>query len=353
MKNSTLLILFLTALNGFSQLGGSRSYRFLDVPMTARAAGLGGNSMSIWGDDVNLIYSNPALLNPSMDKQISLNYCNYVGDLNFGYLAYARNFKKDQGTFAASMQFYNYGKFDGYDEFGQKTNTFNANDYSINLNYAKSMADSMFNIGIAVKTIISQYDVYRSMGNAVDFGITYHGSKNLTMSILAKNIGYMWKSYSNTSLKSEPLPVDVQLGLSYKVAKAPFRLFLVYDNLLTRNLKYVNPLDTVGESNPFSSSTSKKDSSGWQKFRKRAGNRTDNFARHFTFGTEILLMKNFNLRIAYNYRRQKEMVLPDRRGANGLSFGFSLKIKRFGFTYAFTKMAFPGNSSVFSLTTTL
>jgi hypothetical protein len=320
--------------------------------MTARSAGLGGNSMSIWGDDINLIYNNPALLNPSMTKQIALNYSNFVSDLNFGYLAYARNLKEEKGTVAASMQFYNYGKFQGYDEFGQKTNNFNANDYSINLNYAKPMADSMFNIGIAFKTIISQYDIYQSIGNAIDFGITYHGKKNLTVSIVAKNIGVMWKSYSTTSGNSEPLPANVQLGLSYKVSKAPFRLFLVYDNVLKRNLKYINPEDTLANTNPFSTGAA-KDSSGWQKFTNRLGNRSDNLMRHVTFGTEILLSKNFNLRIAYNYRRQKEMTLPDRRGANGLSFGFSLKIKRFGLSYAFTKMAFPGNSHIFGITTTL
>ena len=75
--------------------------------------------------------------------------------------------------------------------------------------------------------------------------------------------------------------------------------------------------------------------------------------QHFTFGTEILLTKNFNLRIAYNYRRQQEFSLPDRRGANGLSFGFGIKVKRFGLSYSFSKMAFPGNSSVFGISTSL
>jgi hypothetical protein len=59
------------------------------------------------------------------------------------------------------------------------------------------------------------------------------------------------------------------------------------------------------------------------------------------------------LRIAYNYRRQKEFSLPDRRGANGLSLGFGLKVKRFGLSYSFSKMAFPGNSSVFGISTSL
>jgi hypothetical protein len=346
-----LVILFVFILaKHYSQLGGKRSYRFLDIPATARAAAVGGSNMSIWGEDINLLHSNPALLNPAMTKQVAFNYCNYVSDLNFGYLAYAYKLKKQPGTVAASMQFFNYGKFVGYDEFGQKTNNFKANDYSFNLHYAKPLADSIFNVGIAFKTIISQYDAYQSFGNAIDFGIIYRGKKNLVVSVLAKNIGFIWKSYSGTNSKRESLPQNLQIGLSYKVSKAPFRIFLVADNLLTRNLKYISSIDTANKSSSFGSSSSKKDSTDWQRFKEKAGNRIDNTMRHFIFGTEIILSKTFHLRIAYNYRRQREMTLTDRRGANGLSFGFGLKIKRFGFSYSFTKMAFPGNSSVIGIT---
>jgi hypothetical protein len=167
-------------LQSFSQAGGTKSYRFLDIPMTARAAALGGNSMGLWDDDITLILSAPSALNASMSKQVSLNYCNYVGDLNFGYLAYAHDFKK-YGTVGGGIQFFNYGKFKGYDEFGQPTSNFNANDYSINMNYAKPFEDSSFQIGVALKTIISQYDVYTSFGNAIDFGFTWHNKKDLVI----------------------------------------------------------------------------------------------------------------------------------------------------------------------------
>ncbi|MDO8998912.1 MAG: type IX secretion system protein PorQ [Bacteroidota bacterium] len=352
LKKVIVFIFIFLSLICNSQIGGVNSYRFLDIPMTARAAGVGGSNMSIWGDDVNLIYSNPALLNPTMTKQVALNYSNYVGDLNFGYLAYAHSLNK-YGTVAGGLQFYDYGKFVGYDEYGQKTNDFNASDYSINLNYAKPFEDSAFNIGVALKTIISQYDIYKSYASALDFGITYHSKNNLVVSLLAKNVGFVWKEYTNTQAQSQTLPQTVQLGLSYKVAKAPFRLFMVYDQLLKWNLKYISSIDTAGKSNPFNASETAVDSSKFQKFSNRFGNRSDNFMRHITFGTEILLTKNFNLRLAYNYRRQREMTLPERRGANGLSFGFSLRVKRFGFAYSFTKMAFPGNSSIFSISASI
>jgi hypothetical protein len=346
LKKSIFILLVCLSNLLLAQIGGTKSYRFLDVPMTARAAALGGSNMSIWGDDINLVYSNPSLLNASMSKQIALNYSNYVGDLNFGYVGYAHHLNK-YGTVGGGIQFFNYGKMVGYDEFGQKTNNFKANDYCISLNYAKPFEDSSFQLGVALKTIISQYDIYRSIGNAVDFGVTYH-KKNLVVSLLAKNVGFVWKAYSNTLSKNEPLPQTVQLGLSYKVSKAPFKLIGVYDQLLKWNLKYISPIDTAGKSNPFSSSETKVDSTKFQKFSKRFGNGADNFLRHLTVGAEILVTKNFNIRIAYSHRRQRELTLPDRRGANGLSLGFGFKIKRLGFSYSFTKMAFPGNSTIFS-----
>lgn len=349
MKKFSLYLFSFTVLFSTAQIGGTKSYRFLDVPMTARAAAVGGNAMSLWGDDISLIHSNPALLNPSMTKQLSLNYCNYVGDLNFWYMAHALDLKK-YGTAAVSLQAYNYGKFTGYDELGQKTNTFKANDYCIGLTYAKPLADSLFNVGIALKTIISQYDTYHSYGNAIDFGITYHNKHNLVISLQAKNVGFIWKDYTANQSQKGTLPNTVQLGLSKKIAKAPFKLFFVYDQLLKWNLSYISPVDTTGKSSTLNTGDTKKDSSDFQKFKVKAGNRADNFMRHFTFGTEILITKNFNLRIAYNYRRQQEMTLPERRGINGLSFGFGLKIKRFGFSYSFTKMAFPGNSNILGLT---
>ncbi|HQQ95096.1 MAG TPA: type IX secretion system protein PorQ [Bacteroidia bacterium] len=333
-----------------AQQGGIKYYRFLDLPMTARAAALGGNNMSIWGDDIQLIYSNPALLNPSMSNQAALDFSNYVGDMKYGFAAYGHALK-NKACLAGSIQFFDYGKFQAYDELGTSLNTFKASDYSLNLHYAKPMADSMFNIGVALKTILSQYDIYQSYATAVDLGVTYRNRKRLVLSILAKNIGFIWKDYNNSTSQNGLMPFALQFGLSYKVAKAPFRLFMVYDHLEKWRLDYISPIDTAGQYSSLDGS--KKDTTGWQKFGYATEDFLDNAMRHIVFGTEIIISKNFHLRIAYNYKRQREMILPDRRGINGLSVGFGFKIKRFGFSYAFNKMAFPGNSSLFGVSLTL
>lgn len=347
-KLSLYFVLFLSFLSIKAQVGGNTNFAFLDLPMTGRAAGVGGTNMSVWGNDINLVQSNPALLNKNMHKQIALNYYNNSSRFNCGYLAYAHHFEK-AGMFGASFNFLNYGKFNGYDEFGNETNTFRANDYSLNLNYSIHLPeDTCFNLGVSVKTILSQYESYKAFANAIDLGATYHTKKNFVISLVAKNVGKVWKEFTPTVPMS--LPTTVQLGISKKLSKAPIRLIVVYDNLLKWNMKYVSPIDTAGQSNPFDSSKEPVDSTKFQKFYKRFGSNTDNFFRHMSFGTEILLSKNFMIMLGYNYRRQREYSLPERRGANGLCFGFQVKIKKFQFVYAYRQMAFAGGSSVLGLT---
>lgn len=338
------------AFSAYSQIGGPTTYRFLEIPMPARTAAIGGNAMSVWGDDINLYYSNPALLNANCVKQLGINYCNYVSDMNFGNVAYAHHIK-NIGTVAGGLQYFNYGRFEKRDEFDVKEGTFQASDYSLNLTIARRLKDTSFSVGATIKTLYSYYDTYYSIGNAVDLGITWAHKSGFTASALIKNVGYIWKPYdkNNDSLK---LPVATQLGVSYKVKKAPFRLIVVYDNLLKWDLTYTSPLDATEEQALFGE-TEVKEKTGWQKFTENTGDFFDKLGRHMTFGTEVLITKNFNLRIGYNYRLHKEMMLPEKRTASGLSFGFGFQVHRFHLDYAFTKYNLTGNSHVIGVTTNL
>ena len=344
-----ILFVFSLALTGKSQVGGPTTYRFLEIPMPARAAALGGNSMCIWGDDINLSYSNPALLNKACVKQAALNYCNYIADMNFGNAAYAYHFN-NIGTLGAGLQYFNYGKFDKRDEYDNKEGTFKAADYSFNLTFARRLKDTSLSFGATLKTIYSHYDIYRSYGNALDLGVTWAHKSGFTASAVIKNFGRIWKPYdaNNDTIK---LPLTTQLGFSYKVKKAPFRLIFVYDNLRKWDLTYTSPLAEPESTSLFGEKP--KEKTKWQKFSDNTKKSGDKFGRHLTFGLEILLTKNFNIRVGYNYRLHKEMMLPDKRTASGLTFGFGFKINRFGLSYAFSKYNITGMSSTIGLTTHL
>lgn len=348
MKKIAIYIFIIFVNTTFAQIGGTKVFRFLDLQIPARSAALGGATNAIWDDDVNLSYNNPALLNPSMAKQLAFNYVNYVADLNYGNFMYAQQIKK-HFTFAAGLQYFNYGKFDGRDEYDEKTGTFKAADYSLNLSIAKPLnADSTLSIGATLKTIYSHYESYYSLGSAVDVGLTYHNKKNFTITLLAKNYGKQWRTYTGTGDK-EKLPSNFQIGISKKVAKAPFRLILLYDQLLKWDLTYVNPQVQNDNIDPFTNKPVVKTKKEIRNDNFRKG--LDKFGRHIVIGTEIVLTKNFNIRIAYNFKTGKEMALPDKKSANGLSVGFGLKIYKFHLNYGFSKYALTGNAHTFGITT--
>lgn len=350
MKKLTVYFLAFASSGLFAQIGGIKAFRFLEMPIPARSAALGGAASAIWDNDVNLSYSNPALLHPGCAKQLAFNYVNYVSDLNYGNFAYAHQLKK-YGVLGVGLQYFNYGKFNGRDEYDVETGTFKAADYSLNLSFAKTLnKDSTLSLGATIKTIYSHYDIYSAYASAVDVGLTYHDKKQFTVSLLARNYGRQWKPYSENGPKEE-LPFDMVLGLSKKVPKAPFRIILEYDQLLKWDLTYVNPQDASTETDPFTNKPVVKTDK--QKRNEKINKGLDKFGRHLTIGTEIIITKNFNVRIAYNFRKGKEMALTDKKVANGLSAGFGFKIYKFHFNYAYSKYALTGNSHTIGITTNL
>ncbi|GAJ03981.1 unnamed protein product, partial [marine sediment metagenome] len=46
-----------------TQVGGKSTYQFLNLPVSARAASLGGKINSIKDNDLSLAFYNPSLLN--------------------------------------------------------------------------------------------------------------------------------------------------------------------------------------------------------------------------------------------------------------------------------------------------
>ena len=348
MKKLPVYLFIFLSTSLFSQIGGLKTYSFLSLPIPARSNALAGASIAIWDADVNLGYSNPALLSPASSKQLTFNHVNFVSDLNYGNFLYAQKLKKI-GTIGLGLQYFSYGKFDGRDEYDVQTGTFKAADYSFNISIAKPVnKDSTLSIGATLKTIYSHYESYSSVGNAIDVGLTYHNKKQLTISLLAKNYGKMWKSYSAGGEK-ETLPFDMQLGLSKKVAKAPFRIILQYDQLLKWDLTYTTTVNQTSSSDPFSSQTTAKTDKQIRNEKFSKG--LDKFGRHLTIATEIIFGKNFFIRVGYNFRKGKEMSLPDKKVVNGLAAGFGVKILKFHFNYAYSKYALNGNSHTFGITT--
>ena len=344
MKYARLLLSFFLILmlsnSNFAQIGGNSVYQFLDLPFSARTAALGGNLICVKDDDINLIAQNPSLLNSSMDNKLPMSYVNYFSDINYGYTTFAKSVSGKIGNFSVGMQFLDYGKFTRADETGATQGTFRANDNCLSLGYSKEI-DTMFSVGAQLKTIYSVLDSYYSIGNAVDLAGTYYNSKrNITVAAVIKNVGMEWRSYYQTR---EGLPREYQLGFSKKTktARAPFRLSIIATHLEKWDLTYIDPANPPLTEDPLTHEPIKQNKTKiW----------ADKLMRHAIFGGELLLTKNFNIRLGFNYERRIELRLDTRPALVGFSFGFGFKISKFQLSYGYADYHLAGGSHHFTVT---
>jgi hypothetical protein len=335
----TILVVTLVGLN--AQPGG-KAFQFLDITNSARVAALGGKSPAIYDDDLNMPFHNPALLNDQMHNHLVLNYVDYFAGINYGYASYARSYE-GIGNFALGMHYLNYGKFQGADETGTLTGTFRASDYALNIMYSRKL-DSLFSVGINLKPIYSNLESYNSFAIAFDAGIVYHNPDWLfTSAIVIRNMGLQLSKYYPNGDR-EPLPFDIQLGISQGLRHAPLRFHIVADHLEKWDLTYQTEEDIRNSLNELTGETT-----GKSKFDLFG----DKFMRHITLGTEVLMGKNLVFSLGYNYRRRQEMKIDSKPGMVGFSWGVSIRISKFRISYGRPSSHLAGGSNHFSLSMNL
>lgn len=331
-------MLFVLALPLSAQKGGESVYSFLTLTNSARVAALGGEVVSIRDNDLNLVFHNPALLNPFVHNHLTLNYVNYFAGVNFGYASYAQH-REGIGSFAAGMHYVDYGTFTGTDELGEETGTFRAAEYALNLVYARNFLDSTLTAGINLKPVFSGFEQYTSWGLALDLGINYFIPRTLTsLGFVTKNLGTQLSTYASTR---EKLPFEMQFGITQGLAHAPFRFSVIYQNLERWDLTY----ETGGEDG--------NDVFGTEVQQGKFDVFGDQLMRHLVFGIEFLLGENFHLDLGYNYKRRQEMKITEKPGMVGFSWGFGFRVSKFHIAYGRSSYHLAGGTNHFSLTTNL
>lgn len=344
IKQIYFIIILIFALNyGKSQSGGDAAYDFLNLTNSARVASLGGQQISIDDDDLNFVFHNPSLLSSEMDNHLVLNYVNYFAGVNYGYASYARSVDK-LGNLAAGVHYIYYGEFVRANDIGLKTGTFRAADYALNLFYSRPVFDSLFQAGINFKPIYSDLETYMSFAIALDGGITYtNADKLFSAALVFKNAGFQLIKYYPDQPR-EPLPFEIQLGVSQRLRYAPFRFSILAHHLETPNLRYETEEDKEDEIDL---------STGLPKEEDKLANFADNLMRHMIFGIEFIPSKNFNIRLGYNYKRRQEMKIKDRTAMVGFSYGFGIRISKFHISYGRATYHVGGASNHFSVSMNL
>ncbi|MFC2114130.1 type IX secretion system protein PorQ [Bacteroidota bacterium] len=337
-KRIILLIAILgISLQGFSQLGGQSTYSFLELPYSARCAALGNNMVPIYDKDLTLAINNPSLLNEDMNGKVNLTYSNYLADVNFGNASFGHTFKNKIYSIA-SIRYINYGDFIEADEFGNIIGQFSAGEYALNFAAATAI-NANWTTGAGLKLIYSSFEQYNSSGIATDYAISYHSDDMLfTSSFLISNLGFQIKPYSPGN--REPLPLNLQLGLSKKFEHMPLRFIMVAHHLNKFNFAYVDPNKQIIRS--FDGTTEEEDVAPF----------SEKLFRHFIFAGEFVLSENLHFRVGYNHQRRKELQLATRPGLAGYSWGFGIRISKFYLSYGNTIYHLAGGSHMFSVTIT-
>lgn len=285
-------------------------YNFLRLPVSAHAAALGGDNISIIEDDESMIFNNPALLSSVSDKTINLNYMNYMSGANTASASFNRIIK-ERASVAASAQFIDYGKMKETDENNIQTGEFSAKDISIAGYFSYMLTDRLAG-GITAKFITSYIGDYNSIAMGVDLGLNYYDpEKEWSVSLVAKNLGGQMKAYDD---QYDRMPIDIQLGASKRFAHMPFRISATLVDLNHLDYKFIN---------------------------------------HLVAGVDIIISPTIWVGAGYNFRRANEMKITETDGesshAAGLSFGAGINLERFKLNLAYGKYHVSSSSILINL----
>lgn len=342
MRFLLALVLLFNLVVVSAQIGGNSTYQFLNVPVSSRVGAMGGSALSIRDDDPNLTLNNPSLLTQPMSTSVTMTYLNYFADINYGYVSYVHDFKK-WGTFSGGLNYIDYGKFLETDEGGNVFGNFTAAEYAFVLGWGKSI-DSLFSVGANLKPIYSNLYEYNSFGLAMDVAATFYNPKsNIGFSLIAKNIGSQITTYVEGA-EREPIPFEIQMGVSKKLKYVPIRLMLDVTHLQNWNIAF--------NDSTYITNTNKK-LTPEDKAERNKVSFIDEALRHVIVGTEIIPSRSFSVRFGLNIKRRAELGLDDRAGLAGLSWGLGFRIKKFYFSYGSARYHLAGTSNHFTVTTNI
>lgn len=273
-------------------------YNFLRLPISAHAAALGGNNITIIEDDPSLMFSNPALAASVSDMTVGLSYMNYMKGANYMGASFTKAMS-DKATLAGGIQYMNYGKIKEVDENNVQLGEFNASEIAVEAIFSYELAKNLVG-GITGKFITSYIGSYNSIAVGVDLGLNwYDPEREWSVSAVAKNLGGQVKAYDDNFGN---MPFDLQLGVSKTFAALPVRVSATLVDLTHFNYRFIN---------------------------------------HLNLGAEVLLSESLWIGGGYNFRRANDMKIgvgddESSHGA-GFSFGGGINLERFKLNLSYGK----------------
>lgn len=287
------------------------AFNFLRIPVSAHAAALGGENISLIEDDASLAQENPALLSSVSHQTVTFGYMNYMSGTNMFTASYT-HVLNDKATVGGAVQYLNYGSMTERDYTGQETGTFSPADMSFEGLLSYTLSRNLVG-GIGAKFIYSKIGSYSSTAAAIDLGLNYYDPDlDFSASLAVKNLGGQLSAYDE---EFENLPVDVMLGVSQRIHNTPFRVHATFCDL-----------------------------NHWDY----------SFFRHLNLGADVILAPQFYVAVGYNLKRSHDMEIAasneDDSGSHGAGFtiGGGLLLDRFKLNIAYGKYHVASSSLMFN-----
>ena len=338
MKKIYLLFFLFISTFCEAQIGGVTAFSFLTLSPSARFTALSNSTIAVRDNNLAFAFYNPALLTDTINNNFAFNYDFLLGGISTGYAGYAHHVESINTNFQAGVQFINYGTFKSADEFGNVQPDFKARETVFVLGASRALSERL-SVGINLKYITSQLETYTAQGFGADLsGVYFNPERQFGLTVLLRNVGAVTKNYTGNAQGN--MPTDFQIGISKKLARAPFRVSIAAVQLNHWNLKYNNPFDNDINLLGDQTATTNKFADG-----------LDNVFRHLRFGGEVSFGKNdiFQLRIGYNYQAKKELSVNGIRSLSGISYGFGVRFGKFRFDYGIAQEHLAGSFQHFGL----
>ncbi|MDZ7331543.1 MAG: PorV/PorQ family protein [candidate division KSB1 bacterium] len=226
---------------------GTSGAQFLKIPISARAAGMGGAYVGVC-QDATSVFWNPAGIAQSKTHSAHFSHTRWFDTFDVNAASYIYN-GGSIGAFSVSMVYLGMDEMEVTTEFAPMGTGrfFDAMDLALGISYGRNLTDR-FRVGLTARYI--QQRIWNETANGISFdvGTQYQlPFRNLTIAMSMTNFGpdmrfdgpdlkvkydehpFFPNRLVPTRLETEtyPLPLNFEFGLAMDLVKSPFAKAIV------------------------------------------------------------------------------------------------------------------------------
>lgn len=203
-----LLIPAFSAIHG-KEGSGSEAASFLNIPVGAEPAGLGGAYSSMATNAYAPVW-NAGGLGFAEGTQLAAQHLAYLQSINYEFVGFSKQLERG-GSFGASVQYLGTGDIAASDVSGNSIGSISSRYSAYSVSYGKPLTPR-FALGATGKIIDARLADVGATAYAFDAGAMFKMSDRLTLSAVAANMGSPLKFISS----NDPLPLAFHAGGAYR-----------------------------------------------------------------------------------------------------------------------------------------